>query len=146
MLRTLSLLSERTRSSPWICSVVCNTAAFCSQLTGLVIPSRSRPLCHCSRSKFTGFVLTVFFSSPVTFTITSALSSKFSIYFLNTTFPSCTDHPHMTSDPVARILFKRPLMPFIVMVVGFLSLVLSAQLMTSIPTLILNLFSSWSLS
>ena len=49
--------------------------------------------------------LTVFFSSPVTFTITSALSSKFFIYFfLNTNFPSCTDHPHMTSNPVSGIL------------------------------------------
>ena len=65
----------------------------------------------------TGFVLTVFFSSPVTFTITSALSSKFFIYFfLNTKFPSCTDHPHMTSNPVSGILSKRPLMSFTVMV------------------------------
>ena len=90
-------------------------------------------------------MLTVFFSSPVTFTITSVLSSKFFIYFfLNTSFPSCTEHPHMTSNPVAGILSKRPLMSFTVMVVKFLSFVLSAQLVIFIPTLILNLawFSS----
>ena len=45
-------------------------------------------LIHPRCSGFTGFVLTVFFSSPVTFTITSALPSKFFIYFfLNTNFP-----------------------------------------------------------
>ena len=103
-------------------------------------------LIHPSCSGFTGFVLTVFFSSPVTFTITSALSSKFFIYFfLNTNFPSCTDHPHMTPNPVSGILSnKRPLMSFTVMVVRYSLLVLFAQLVIFIPTLILNLawFSS----
>ena len=37
-------------------------------------------------------------------------------------------------------------MPFTVMMARFLSPVLSAQFMTPIPTLILNLTSSWSLS
>ena len=92
-------------------------------------------------SGLTGFVLTVFFSSPVTFTITSALSSKFFIYFfLNTNFPSCTDHPHMTSNPVFGIFSKRSLMSFTVMVVRYSLLVLFAQLVIFIPTLILNLF------
>ena len=58
--------------------------------------------------------------------------------------PPCTEHPHMTSNPVAGILSKRPLMSFTVMVVKFLSFVLSAQLVIFISTLILNLawFSS----
>ena len=82
-----------------------------------------------------------FFSSPVTFTITSALSSKFFIYFfVNTNFPSYTDHPHMTSNTVSGILSKRPLMSFTVMVVRYSLLVLFAQLVIFIPTLILNLF------
>ena len=55
------------------------------------------------------------------------------------------EHPHMTSDPVARILTKRPLLPFMIMVVGFLSLVLYSQLVTG-TDLSLNLTSSWSLS
>ena len=98
-------------------------------------------LIHPRCSGFTGFALTVFFSSPVTFTITSALSSKFFIYlFLNTNFPSCTDLPHMTSNPVSGILSKRPLMSFTVMVVRYSLLVLFAQLVIFIPTLILNLF------
>ena len=92
-------------------------------------------------SGLTDLVLTVFFSSPVTFTITSALSSKFFIYFfLNTNFPSCTDHPHMTSNPVSGILSKRHLMSFTVMVVKYVLLVLFAQRVIFIPTLILNLF------
>ena len=86
-------------------------------------------LIHPSCSGFTGFVLTVFFSSPVSFTITSALSSKFFIYFfLNTNFPSCADHPHMTPNPVSGILFKHSLMSFTVMVVRYSLLVLFAQL------------------
>ena len=55
-------------------------------------------------------------------------------------------HTHMTSSLVTVILFKRPPMPFSVVMESFLSPVLSAQLMTLIPTLILNLASSWSLS
>ena len=52
----------------------------------------------------------------------------------------------MTSIPVTVILFKRPPMPFTVMMARFLSPVLSAQFMTPILTLILNLTSSWSSS
>ena len=52
----------------------------------------------------------------------------------------------MTSNLVTVILFKRPLMPFTVIMERFLSTVLSTQFMTPIPTLILNLASSWSLS
>ena len=52
----------------------------------------------------------------------------------------------MTSSLVTVILFKRPPMPFTVMMARFLSPLLSAQFMTPIPTLILNLTSSWSLS
>ena len=52
----------------------------------------------------------------------------------------------MTSNLVTVILFKRPPMPFTVMMARFVSPVLSAQFMTPIPTLILNLTSSWSLS
>ena len=54
------------------------------------------------------------------------------------------EFPHMTSNPVSGILSKRPLMSFTVMVVRYLLLVLFAQLVIFIPTLILNLF--WSSS
>ena len=124
-IRRIHLLNERTRTSP-------EAVLLCTQHDCLIHP-------RCSG--FTGFVLNVFFSSPVTFTITSALSSKFFIYFfLNTNFPSCTDHPHMTPNPVSGILSKHSLMSFTVMVVGYSLLVLSALLVIFIPTLILNLF------
>ena len=60
--------------------------------------------------------------------------------------PFFTQHIHMTSNPVSGILFKRPPMPFTVMMARFLSPVLSAQFMTLLPTLIVNLASSWSSS
>ena len=52
----------------------------------------------------------------------------------------------MTSSLVTVILFKRPPMPFTVLTARLLSPVLSAQFMTPIPALILNLASSWSSS
>ena len=50
----------------------------------------------------------------------------------------------MPPDPVSGILFRQPLMFFLVMMVGFLSLELSTQHVIFISTLVLNL--SWSSS
>ena len=89
--RQIHLLVEITQTSP-------EAVLLCSHHDCLIHP-------RCSG--LTGLVLTVFFSSPVTFTITSVLSSKFFICFiLNTSFPSCTEHPHMTSNPVAGDLVQ----------------------------------------
>ena len=67
-------------------------------------------------------------------------------FFLSTGLPFVTKHIHMTSSLVTVILFQRPPMPFKVIRERLLASVLSAQFMTLIPTLILNLASSWSLS
>ena len=66
-------------------------------------------------------------------------------FFPSTRLPFFTEHTHDVK-PRHCDFVQAPPMPFTVVMARFLSPVLSAQFMTPMPTLILNLTSCWSLS
>ena len=125
--RQIHLLTERTRTSP-------ESVLLCSQSRLFDTPKMLWTHWSCTHC-FLQLSRHVHDHFSVVLEVLHLLLS-----FLNTSFPSCTEHPHMTSNPVVGILPKRPLMSFTVMVVRFLLFVLFAQLVIFIPTLILNLF------
>merc|ERR1711976_1126707 len=105
-----------------------------------------------AHSLATGPVMALPFISPLTLTMTPALSSNTmnvpsfllmpflcrittaGITFLRSSgFPFLTVATNMSPDPAAGSLFKRPLMPWTAITYRFLAPVLSAQLITA-PT------------